>query len=260
MRSVRRVLLAAAILGFGVSLSAQTPADSRPVQPKAYGTAHTSFVRVSGVAFFPGSSTVSYNTFGTGRYSFNGGNLGIFAAPLQLPAGARIVYLELDYEDGSASAAEYGSLERCDLSDNCTGYPSAGVGPGDCLTPGYLCSGTSATPGFSNVSVDLTSENLIVDNVNYAYTLRAGNLSLDGSTEILGMLVGYVLQVSPAPAVATFTDVPTNDFAFQFIEAFNSAGITAGCNASPAMYCPDRNVTRREMAVFFAKALGLQFP
>ena len=30
-------------------------------------------------------------------------------------------------------------------------------------------------------------------------------------------------------------------------------------SAVPPVYCPDRNVTRREMAIFFAKALGLHF-
>jgi hypothetical protein len=81
----------------------------------------------------------------------------------------------------------------------------------------------------------------------------------DGTTSFAGAIIGYVLQVSPAPGTATFTDVPTSDFAFQFVEAFNAAGITVGCQVSPPLFCPDRNVTRREMAVFFAKALGLQF-
>ena len=47
-------------------------------------------------------------------------------------------------------------------------------------------------------------------------------------------------------------------------EAFAAAGITVGCTSNPPfpppVYCPDRNVTRREMAIFFAKALGLHFP
>ena len=54
-----------------------------------------------------------------------------------------------------------------------------------------------------------------------------------------------------------FNDVPISDGAFQFIEAFNAAQITVGCNISPPKFCPDDNVTRRQMAVFFAKALGL---
>jgi hypothetical protein len=65
------------------------------------------------------------------------------------------------------------------------------------------------------------------------------------------------LPVSPAPAHATFNDVPTTDWAFQFIEALAKSGITSGCQTSPPLYCPDSQITRREMAVFLAVALGL---
>ena len=63
--------------------------------------------------------------------------------------------------------------------------------------------------------------------------------------------------VSPAPATATFNDVPTNHPFFQFIEALSASGITGGCNSAPPLYCPDSFVTRGQMAVFLAKALGL---
>ena len=67
-------------------------------------------------------------------------------------------------------------------------------------------------------------------------------------------------QVSPAPAIATFNDVPTNDPAFQFIEALAASGITVGCSESPPLYCPDSPLTRRQMAVFLSKGLGLYWP
>jgi hypothetical protein len=67
-------------------------------------------------------------------------------------------------------------------------------------------------------------------------------------------------QVSPAPAVPTFNDVPTSDPGFQYIEALVASGITAGCNTAPPQYCPDATLTRRQMAVFLAKALGLHWP
>ena len=71
------------------------------------------------------------------------------------------------------------------------------------------------------------------------------------------MTVGYQLKVSPAPAVATFLDVPTNHPFFQFVEALAASGITGGCGGGN--YCPNNPVTRGQMAVFLAKALGLQF-
>ena len=107
---------------------------------------------------------------------------------------------------------------------------------------------------------DLSSLNYTVNNLTGRLFLEILTQSGDNTNSISGALIGYKLQVSPAPVTATFNDVPTSDFAFQFIEAFNAAGITVGCNVSPPQFCPDRNVTRREMAVFFAKALGLQSP
>lgn len=62
-------------------------------------------------------------------------------------------------------------------------------------------------------------------------------------------------QVTPPPGVATFVDVPTPHFYFRWIEAIAAAGITAGCGGG--MYCPDQPVTRAQMAVFLAVALGL---
>ena len=64
--------------------------------------------------------------------------------------------------------------------------------------------------------------------------------------------------VSPAPATATFNDVPMSDPQFQFIEAFAASGITAGCGGGN--FCPQSSLTRGQMAVFLAKALGLHWP
>jgi hypothetical protein len=72
-----------------------------------------------------------------------------------------------------------------------------------------------------------------------------------------GVRITWHRQVSPAPATATFNDVPTTDWAFRFIEALAKSGITSGCQTSPPLYCPDNQITRREMAVFLAVALGL---
>ena len=65
------------------------------------------------------------------------------------------------------------------------------------------------------------------------------------------------LPVSPAPATATFNDVPTTHPFFRYVEALYNSGITGGCSAAPPLYCPDNPVTRGQVAVFIAKALGL---
>jgi hypothetical protein len=64
--------------------------------------------------------------------------------------------------------------------------------------------------------------------------------------------------VSPAPATATFSDVPPSSPQFKFVEALHAAGITAGCGGGN--YCPDSPITRGQMAVFLATALGLHWP
>ncbi len=61
--------------------------------------------------------------------------------------------------------------------------------------------------------------------------------------------------VSIAPPVATFVDVPTTHFYFRYIEALAASGVTAGCGGQA--YCPNDPVTRAQMAVFIAVALGL---
>jgi len=51
--------------------------------------------------------------------------------------------------------------------------------------------------------------------------------------------------------------VPTSDPAFAFVEALAASGITGGCGGGN--FCPTNPVTRRQMAIFLAKALGLSF-
>ena len=41
------------------------------------------------------------------------------------------------------------------------------------------------------------------------------------------------------------------------IDALAAAGVTAGCGTGPLRYCPDRSVTRGQMATFLARTLGL---
>jgi S-layer homology domain len=64
--------------------------------------------------------------------------------------------------------------------------------------------------------------------------------------------------VSPPPATPSFTDVSTTDSGYQYIEALAASGITGGCGGGN--FCPAANLTRRQMAIFLAKALGLHWP
>jgi hypothetical protein len=57
------------------------------------------------------------------------------------------------------------------------------------------------------------------------------------------------------PFGPSFTDVPPEHWAFDSIEAIFSAGLTKGCENYPPVYCPERSVTRAEMAVFLERVL-----
>jgi hypothetical protein len=99
----------------------------------------------------------------------------------------------------------------------------------------------------------------VVDNAVNKYWVHVDMSPGDGSVALAAVRVRYRLQVSAAPAVATFpNDVPTSHVYFRFIEALAAAGITSGCAAGS--FCPDAPITRGEMAVFLAAALGLHFP
>jgi hypothetical protein len=85
------------------------------------------------------------------------------------------------------------------------------------------------------------------------------NLDVYGSVlRIRWVRLTWQRRVSPAPATATFGDVPTGHPYFAFVEALVASGITAGCGGGN--YCVDNPITRGEMAVFLAAALGLHWP
>lgn len=78
------------------------------------------------------------------------------------------------------------------------------------------------------------------------------------TVRLRGCRIFYMRQIAPAPATATFNDVPVGAQLFAEVEAMAASGVTAGCNATD--FCPDNPVTRRQMAAFFSRALGLHWP
>ena len=62
---------------------------------------------------------------------------------------------------------------------------------------------------------------------------------------------GYV----PPPAMGIFADVPSDYFAKDWIEDLYNRGITGGCFTDPLRFCPERSVTRAEIAVLVLKTL-----
>jgi hypothetical protein len=57
-----------------------------------------------------------------------------------------------------------------------------------------------------------------------------------------------------APLGSRFADVPITHWAVGPIEQLYSDGVTLGCASSPLRFCPDRDVTRAEVAIFLQRA------
>jgi hypothetical protein len=236
------------------------PEKPLPDSPSTFGTFAVSYYEVPANSFQPWNSSQTYTSedFGRGRRWATTSATDLIA-PLRLPSGAKLTYLELDYLDNNASAATYGELSVCSFTGtSCSFYPNPGVGTADCTLTGFICSGIAAASSSNGVrTANLTASNIVVDNFFKSYSLLAEPNATDGTEKVGGMIVGYVLQVSPAPGVATFADVPTSSPQFRFVEALVAAGITAGCGGGN--YCPNDPITRGQMAVFLASALGLQW-
>jgi hypothetical protein len=187
-----------------------------------------------------------------------GVNIQLFFAHVPLPQGAYIDSWRAFYYDNDPTYNVEVTLYK--LYDDITATPTL-------LRATYGQFVSSGTPGYTNhhqvegFTIDLR-EPAPGSGVTRAQAadFYSFEVLMPGSYDVRfkGVRVVWHRQVSPAPAAATFNDVPTSDPGFQYIEALVASGITAGCGGSN--YCPDATLTRRQMAVFLAKALGLHWP
>ena len=244
--------VAALLLGAPAALEASSTPRIPPRRPDTYGTSAITYYAVDATAFTLNSDGFHYSCLDICQYRYlNDTPAAVMVAPLHLPAGAMLTYIELDYFDTSTTGEEHVDLVVCDAQgQSCAGVPSP---CGD-----TVCSGIAETGGASAANYDLTASDIVIDNSQHRYFLFAGNTTVDGTTAMGQVVIGYHLQVSPAPDTATFADVPTSHPFFQFIEALAASGVTGGCGGGK--YCPDAPLTRGQMAVFLSKALGLQWP
>jgi S-layer homology domain len=171
------------------------------------------------------------------------------AAPLQLPTGVVIESLVFSY-----CAHQNGDL-LLTLFDNGVGGGGSGGGtPIVSVTAAAGCGLASAEPpGGSYAYLRTVSHPL------YLVIYFAGD-EFDGSTKFNDVWINYHPVKSPVPAEPSFDDVPIGHPFYQHIELLKYAGITAGCSESPPLFCPNRPLTRGEMAVYLSIALGLHWP
>lgn len=253
MRIIRIVFLWG--IGCAVSLSsigqpspAASPSTAASAKPQVFGAA-TTYVTVGEWEFVPTDSSHAWGD------KADNNNLAqkyakepymVFIGGPKLPSGALLTTLEFDYCDDNAAGLADVSLYLQDYDYK-----------GNALSTLTTIS-SSGAPGCTYGSADLTPFNYTVDNFErrLVFYVTMGSNG-DDTTRFSGVIIGYRLQVSPAPAIPTFNDVPTTDFGFQYIEALVASAITGGTGGGN--YSPDAYVTRRQMAIFISKALGLSY-
>lgn len=211
--------------------------------PNAYGL--TGITRISLLSYaFQGNDPFNDVIVDDGQSyrRFTSNTSKIFSASVSIPSGAAITGIGFDNCDNSAGVMTAHLVDR--FGDH-QATEVAAVGS----TNAIVC-------GFN--SFDLAAPYDFDTNTGHVFEFFINQDILDPTLKFRSAFVEYQLRVSPAPGVATFGDVPTSSPQFQFIEALVDAGITAGCGGGN--YCPNNPVTRGQMAVFIAKALGLHFP
>jgi hypothetical protein len=209
-----------------------------------------------GAAAFRSLDSLDTNIDAGGYLRYNGEP--VHLAPLPLPEGALIEGLCLYADDSDSDPSKFVRSHVVAIKQ----------------VPG------GESPALKIVGPDVESEDIGYHDVCDFYptvTLR-GRIDVDGdgapdpvayyvhlevpssqsSLGAGGVVITWRRQVSaPPPSSPTFGDVPSSDPGFGYIEALAASGITAGC--AGGNYCPDANLTRRQMGVFLAKALGLHW-
>lgn len=238
------------LVGPDLETSAPGPEES----PKYYGS--SSGFSTAGARLFLGRRSVfaydcsicSEDIFNTNPATEN------FAeAQIDVPNGAILEVLRVWWQDTNATHdMAFFLFETC--------LPFASSGPNVQTT--LVSINSTGSAGDGTTAFGLPAGTIVnSDECTYRVRARFGNGSLvgpgDSTLRLYKARLQWRRQVSPAPPVATFTDVPVGHPQFPFVEALVSSGVTGGCGGGN--FCPDQPLTRGQMAVFLSVALGLDF-
>jgi hypothetical protein len=241
----------------GADLSADESAmeklRARLKSAEQYGTECCQMLSIPAAAFTPTSFTVNYSSspddlgyLEVGLIAFDHA----MWAPVTLPTGAVLDNIDFYYRDN------WVDTDICAALHAYRG-PTLGGNPPSDVTLGFVCSSGSAGYGYRVEALSGTIDNSVwfSNGAQYVVKITASGPNL---FSFKGVTIWWHRAVSPPPFSATFNDVPTSHPQFQFIEALAESGITVGCGGGN--YCPNNPLTRGQMAVFLAKALGLYWP
>jgi S-layer family protein len=256
---MKKTTLAIAVLALSASplIAGEEPYGSQPVtpsaasepatdalgEPQSWGTANYTAVSLSTWGFTPlGDGQWShFSSTGWSQRAVTGNTT--TCADLHFPTGARLAFITTFTNDTDASSDITYTLHDFQVVDSTH------------LTPFSFT--TNGAPGIQRILRPINPAVIIEG--THAYVLCIAHGVGGATNQSAGATLWYQLQVSPSPATATFpNDVPTTHPFFRFVEAMAASGITGGCGAGS--FCPDQAVTRGQLSVFLATALGLHFP
>jgi hypothetical protein len=213
-------------------------------RPRDFGVGVTETYEVSSNAMPPLVSDTAYDLTGPLRY-LTGGTGHWLVAPVTLPSGVLVTAIEMDACDTNATYPVVLTFNRC---------PPHGAG---CIPVTQVSTGNTETPGCQFFLLGVPGGGETLDQTSYSYNLVVYLPAVGTSLSLGSVRLYWQRQISPAPATATFADVPTTHPFFRVIEALASSGITTGCGGGN--FCPDGVVTRQEVAKFLSRALGLSY-
>ena len=196
--------------------------------------------------FSPADSGITYNRGPAGIGSFRCRTAGAsfwFDAHIRLPSGARLAIARIFYDDSDADGRVWFWIDRTTVNET-SGVPwniSQFFGP---LQSPVGIGRWGNTAG--NVNITIANRLQIL----------TGRFRSDGAGSCFaGVRLFWNRQIRtglPNP----FVDIGFLPAVFQdSIKALAASGITTG--TTPTTYSPNNNVTRAQMAVFLARALGL---
>jgi hypothetical protein len=240
-------------LQLGAQSSAIEKLRARLEAPEQFGTECCQLLSIPASAFVPrGEPLGGLFTYGSLGFMFPGSN--VYWAPVTLPTGAVLDNIDLYAFDTDPNA------DICAILTAFSGPTLLGSSPSEDVIEAVCSSGSA---GYDYALEPIIGGETIDNSVWFSggaqYAVVVNNQGgATGALGFKGVTIWWHREVSPPPGTATFNDVPTNHPQFQFIEALAESGITVGCGAGN--YCPDSSLTRGQMAVFLAKALGLYWP
>jgi hypothetical protein len=178
-------------------------------------------------------------------------NVRHYVAPLRLPAGALLHTMRCEFWDnGDASKSDVQVVVTVFNTATDSGFAG---GLGYVVVTG---GGGFQEPIATDMDIYTMSTVRIYpsNDVNYDYQL---NLRLYPDDLFRHCVVVWRRTV-PTTNAQSFGDVPPGDPLHDLVEALYASGISAGCGNGN--YCPDAPVTRGQLALFLARALGLYWP